>query len=166
MTDVTSQKHVALCPKCEAPHAYTQVRFRGGINDYGYWCVRCQRCGTAFLISVVNPAESHAQFEVDNRFEGDDRPPELLVATDRSIHDGPESDFAPSFDYSGPALYRCSKIGSSLEYAAFQALRANFESVTAAYRRAENYLCDKSAFKCENAVVHVNVPCSCALTGC
>jgi hypothetical protein len=162
MIDVTSQKHVALCPKCEAPHAYSQVRFRGEINDDGYWSVRCPRCGTAFLISVVNPAESHARFEVDNRFEGDDRTPKLLVATDRAIHDVAESDFAPSFDYGGAALYRCPKTGRSLEYPAFQALEANFESVTDAYQRAENFLCGKSAFKCENAVVHVNVPCSCA----
>jgi len=32
MTDITSEKHVALCPICEGPHAYTQVRFRGGVK--------------------------------------------------------------------------------------------------------------------------------------
>ncbi len=163
MTDITTEKRVVLCPKCGAPHAYTQLRFRGGINDEGCWGVRCAQCDRAFRINVTNPAKSHAKFKVDDRFDRDDVIPELPVATDQITHNVPESDFAPSFDYGGAALYRCPTTGLSLEHAALQVLQANFERVTAEYQVAENYLCSKSAFSGENAVVHVDVPCSCGL---
>jgi hypothetical protein len=163
MIDITSQKHVALCPNCAAPHAYTQVRFRGGLNDDGCWSATCAKCGQAFHIRVVNPTESHAEFKVEDRFDSECENPELPFATDSIVHDVPESDFAPAFDYGGAALYRCPKTGTSLEHAALQALQTNFERVSAAYHAAENYLCSKGAFRGENAVVHVKVSCSCEL---
>lgn len=162
MTDIISEKRVALCPNCGAPHAYTQVRFRGGINDDGGWSVSCSKCSFAFMMKVTNPFESQARFKVDNRFEGDDALPKLPFCTEQVLHDLPASDFAPSFDYAGAALYRCPETGINLEHAALAALRVNFESVTQAYRLAENYLCSKGTFRGENAAVHVNVPCSCA----
>src|SRR5260221_3087414 len=126
MVDFTQQNFVALCPKCEAPHPYTTVRFPGGVNDSGYWRVTCANCSTAFLIRVVNPVESRAQFEVNARFDGDEPPPSLPFATDQVIHNLPGSDFAPSFDFRGAALYSCPKTGSNLEHAALRALRDNF----------------------------------------
>lgn len=150
-----------LCPKCKAPHAYSQVHFRGERNDHGHWIVNCAKCDKPFLIAVTNPAESRAQFEIKNRLDDASEIPEFPLATDHILHDVPESEFFPSFDYGGAAVYRCSTTGLDLEIAAHQALQGHFENITDAYRRAENYLCGKSAFSGKTAVVQVRVSCIC-----
>lgn len=160
MSEIETQKRVALCPECEAPHAYTQVRFRGGVNDAGSWRVTCPK-GHAFLIDLANPSESYAAFAVDARFDAGDALPALTHAADQVVHDMPDSDYAPVFDYGAAALYRCATTGQNLELEALAALGRGLEGITEAYATAENFLCGKSAFRGRHAVARVPVPCPC-----
>jgi hypothetical protein len=155
------QDRVVLCPNCEHPHAYTQLRHRWGVNDVGAWQIRCANCSTDFLVDVMNPDESHGGLEIIDRFDEGDNRPDLPSAVMMAVHNLPRSDYAPVFRVEEAPLYVCQATGDSLEAPALEALGSAFTGITAAYAAAENYLASKTAVDVRHAVMRVGVTCPC-----
>jgi hypothetical protein len=164
MAKLVEESRVALCPECERPHHFVQVRFAGGVNDAGQWQVRCGKCSTGFLIPVTNPHVSKGEFQPLASWDEEDTPPTLPSAKSVIIHNIPKSDYAPEFDLAAAPLFQCSQSGANLEPLATAALAAEIADVQDAYATAQNHLLGKRAFSGRFAVAQPPVTCSCGRT--
>ncbi len=75
--------------KCENPNCYNdfkghQVVHKGGINDYGWWIVKCEKCGFIFQIYVgrdVNDSSLVSGGEILRKFDKEiDTEKDVLLA--------------------------------------------------------------------------------------
>ena len=155
------ENRVALCPRCEHPHHYVQVRERCGVNDKGAWQVKCDNCRKDFTIDVTNPDQSYGPLLIIDRFDEGDSHPSLPSAKMVAIHNLSKSEYAPEFKLDSAPLYVCQASGENLEPLALASLKSEFAGITSAYSTAENYLASKSTFEIRHAVVRVRVTCPC-----
>jgi hypothetical protein len=154
--------HVAKCPSCGFPHAYTVVRFSGGINDEGYWRLSCRSCEAEFVIRLTNPHESFSESYVSERhalpYVGD----RSIVATDILVHNLRPDYSAHLFNYDAPPLYVCTESKEPLERHARSAFADDFEAIKDVYRDAVKFALATSQIEYRHLVAQVELPgCKC-----
>ena len=54
MDNYRQANKVALCPHCEAPFQYIELKAIGGINDHDLAAVECASCRNTFAVPVMN----------------------------------------------------------------------------------------------------------------
>jgi len=154
---------VALCPFCQAPFHYTQVKFKGGENDYGGWKVKCDNCCKDFNLQALNPNESFTNLPRQIIEEYLDWPPDNDIprATASVRHNVERRKVKWEYNLHAPSLYVCRDCLKPLDIMSYDALGRKKDSLQSAWLRAENYLLASNGPSSDRIFVSIEFDCDC-----
>lgn len=158
--DYVERSMAGLCPHCQAPFHFIEVKARGGVNDQGGWRICCKQCKKAFAVPVFNPEWSRPGRGW--RHELIEWPAEdLPVLAEIMVHDVPRKRMDWKFNSASAALHTCAKSGSTLEEAAYAVIAQSRMALNDAWWSLEQYLASSATASDDRILVTCDVPCDC-----